>query len=371
MNDIPRIGGEARLVSTGSATLFITTAPVRGFEKMVEGKSPSFVIQAVMRICGICHASHAIAACEAFEHAFGIYPPRNGLIMREAIGLLNRIQSHLLHNIMILPDILDDYGNALNITIKMLEMVNKLLTKHAGAPTHPNKIVIGGIAKEANENLIEGSREEIAKLGELVKELKEMELNEEKWSKIAKEAKEIEVSKKFLATHPFYGDRYAINTDLIKTISYNEIHGEEEAKKSSSMVAVYGNEFVEVGPRARLKIYKNFDFNGIIGLQIARIKEIELAIKRINEILQQIEIGQPFRTEIFMMGSGEGIGVYEAPRGILMHRAKIDGDGRVESYKIVVPTMFNIPIMEKTGSEFGIRLFDPCIPCATHCIEVK
>jgi len=92
---------------------------------------------------------------------------------------------------------------------------------------------------------------------------------------------------------------------------------------------------------------------------------------RIEEILRQIEIGEPFRTEGFMVRKGEGVGVYEAPRGTLIHKVQVDEEGRVETYRIIVPTMFNIPLMEKTGNEFGIRLFDPCIPCATHCIEVN
>jgi len=370
---ISRIGGEAELISIDTSKLFIVTAPVRGFEKMVEGKSPSFVVQAVMRICGICHASHAIASCEAFEHAFGIYPPKNGLLVREAIGLLNRIQSHLLHNIMILPDILKSefVEKATHLTIFALENINKVLSDLAGAPTHPNRIVIGGISKEINENMIERCRETIKKAEEIYGDIEKMEMDESKWRKIAIDAKNKEVSNEYLASHPFYGDRFSINPESIEVIPYDELHDEEVAKKSSAMVALYDGRFVEVGPRARLKIYRNFSFDGIIGIQIARLKEIGLAIHRIYEIFDQIRSGQPFRTESFMVGRGEGIGVYEAPRGTLIHRVKMDDDGRVEAYHIVVPTMFNIPLMEKTNSEFGIRLFDPCIPCATHCERVK
>jgi len=371
--NIARIGGEAELVSLNGKSFFIATAPIRGFEKMVEGKPPLFVVQAVMRICGICHAAHAIAACEAFEHVFGIYPPRNGLIAREAVGLLNRIQSHLLHNVMILPDILEEEykREALHLTISMLERVNKMLTELAGAPTHPNKIVIGGMAREIDEKILGRNKEELNKIREIYRDLKKLEEDENKWSKLALNAKDIEVNSKYLSSHPFYGDRYAIKLDAIKVVSYDEIHEEDIAKKSSSRVALYNGQPVEVGPRARLKIYKNFSYNGIIGLQVARLEEIEMALDRIEEIFDQIEINQPFKTEGFMMGKGEGIGVYEAPRGLLIHRAKLNDEGRIESYSIIVPTMFNIPIMEKTGNEFGIRLYDPCIPCTTHCMEVK
>jgi len=67
--------------------------------------NPVFVINAAMRICGICHATHGIASSEAFEDAMGIMSPYNGLLLREVIELVNRIQSHILHLILMLPDI--------------------------------------------------------------------------------------------------------------------------------------------------------------------------------------------------------------------------------------------------------------------------
>ena len=371
--ELSRIGGDARFVVKESKTFFLPAAPLRGFEKMVEGKSPLFVVEAVMRICGICHAAHAIASCEAFEHAFGIFPPRNGIMLREAIGLLNRIQSHFLHNIMILPDLLNEkyVDDVMSGTLDALEKVNKVLTDLAGAPTHPNRLVIGGIAKALSEKILEKSIEELKKAEEIYNEIKKIEVNEFFWSKDALLAKKIDVDAKYLASHLFYGDRYAIDPEKIEVIPYSEIHEEKDiAKKSTSMLALYDGEYVEVGPRARLKSYRNFSFHGMMGLQIARLEEITLAFKRIEEILKEIDINQPVKTEGFMFRKGKGVGVYEAPRGLLIHRVSLNEEGRVENYSIIVPTMFNIPLMEKTNSEMGIRLYDPCIPCATHCVEV-
>jgi len=69
--DLFRIGGEAKyLVYTKNDiainAFFISRAPVRGFERLVRGKNPLFVVEATMRICGICHAAHGIASVEAF-----------------------------------------------------------------------------------------------------------------------------------------------------------------------------------------------------------------------------------------------------------------------------------------------------------------
>jgi len=75
---------------------------------------------------------------------------------------------------------------------------------------------------------------------------------------------------------------------------------------------------------------------------------------------------------------GTGIGVYEAPRGINIHRAELRGDGTVMGYKIIVPTMFNIPVIEEVirGNELKwaeplVRAYDPCTSCATHTLELQ
>ncbi len=102
-------------------------------------EKPLFTIEAVMRICGVCHAAHAIASAEAFEHALGIVPPRNGLIVREAIGLLNRVQSHIIHLTMLIQDLVEHQriSRILRSALTVLELVNNSLARVGGSPTHP------------------------------------------------------------------------------------------------------------------------------------------------------------------------------------------------------------------------------------------
>ncbi len=366
--EVIRIFGEGKVVIKDGDLFFLPTSAVRGFEKIVEGKHPLFVIEAVMRICGVCHASHAIASCEAFEDALGIYPPRNGLIGREAVGLLNRVQSHLLHNLLILKDLLQQKfrKEVITLTLDTLEIVNKIMQEIVGASTHPNRLIVGGITKNWDDRIIERNRERLKEAEKLFNELREIELDERKWTEMALKGKQIQLNFKYLASHFFYGDRYTIDVEKIKTAFYHEIFQNEATKDSSSMIALYGEEFVEVGPRARLKTYRSFSDQSIIGLQIARMEEIRFAFNRIDEIFAEIDPTAPFRTEGFILRKGRGLGVYEAPRGILVHKVWLDEEGRVEKYNIITPTMFNLPLMKKVGSEFGIRLLDPCIPCASH-----
>ncbi len=387
-SDLDRICGEAQLYILHSDNkivdaYFITTAPVRGFEKIVLGKNPLFVIEAVMRICGICHASHGIASAEAFEDALGIMPPANGRRLREIIGLLNRVQSHLYHLILLLPDILPQeiLDEKLLKLINITNSVNDIMMKIGGAPTHPPYITIGGVAKMPTETIINDAKK---KISNTIKEyiefrdaLQEYIESNQLINKLKKHYLPSDIN--VLASHLFYGDRYTIDPRKIVVKRYNEYKGNGEIpSKSTSMIALYDNKIVEASPRARLNLFREYSGRSIWDLQEARFIEIELVLYRILELLDRVKPNAPHRTSVLVYEHGEGVGVYEAPRGTLIHFVELNDEGRVSKYKIIVPTMFNIPVMELSLKDADIelgeliaRLFDPCVPCSTHYIEVE
>ncbi len=384
---LDRIGGEAVFIvfaSNGVASdaYFVSKAPVRGFEKLVRGKNPVFVVNAVMRICGICHAAHGIASTEAFEDAMGISPPRNGRLLREAIGLINRIQSHLLHLTLLLPDIYPR-DELLGFTVKTIKLYNKateLLGILGGAPTHPPYLVIGGVAKTPSDKVIVKITDELEKFNEEFVALREDVERKALESPRIKPLLEKEYYPEMLATHLFYGDRFNINPSKIRVVRYEEYRGgnlPKEAEENTSMIALYEDRIVEVGPRARLSIYKGFDGKTLWDLQLARFMEVEIDVLQINRLLERIDPHDESSTKLLTYRPGKGLGVYEAPRGILIHRVELDDNGRVSDYKIIVPTMFNIPHMEigvkglpSSIADLVPRIYDPCIPCATHVVEV-
>ena len=186
IRDLFRIGGEAEFLVLHKDGIivdsyFIARAPVRGFEKMLIGKNPIFAIEAAMRICGICHSAHGINAAEAIENALGIFPPLNGVILREIVGLLNRIQSHILHLALITPDLVKPElkMDAIRREVDLLGMISNVLAKFGGAPSHPPNIVIGGVESMPKQRYIDDSVKTLQqfkqKFGELVKELREFD----------------------------------------------------------------------------------------------------------------------------------------------------------------------------------------------------
>jgi NAD-reducing hydrogenase large subunit len=115
-----------------------------------------------------------------------------------------------------------------------------------------------------------------------------------------------------------------------------------------------------------------------------RLLEIFWAAKRILSLLDEVDLTK-MSTDTDWKGSGQGIGVLEAPRGILMHSYLIN-QGRIERMRLMVATQFNNAyinlllrdLAEKhlngdSISQEGekligrcVRIFDPCLSCATH-----
>ncbi len=389
--ELPRIAGEAEFVAISEEgriikAFFIPVAPIRGFEKLVRGKNPLFVIEAVKRICGFCHSSHGIASAEAFEEALGIYPPKDGFLLREAIGLLNRVQSHLAHLALITPDFIpkDKAFTFVLDVLRLLEQVNAALTRVGGAPTHPPNIVIGGVSKPPTQSNLTATANGLKNTLVKVNELLQVIMDEDKWAGKARALKERKFTKTLLATHLTYGDKYALDLSKVRLVRYAEVHAEDpEApehliKKATTLVASYGGEYVEVGPRARMSKFRGFNGSSLADIQLARLAEIPIALERVLNLLSEVNVKAPTRVEAVIYRQGEGVGVYEAPRGTLIHRVKLGKDGRVESYSIIVPTEFLVPLIEEAAvgvPEEAVdavpRVFDPCVPCTTHVLRLR
>lgn len=118
----------------------------------------------------------------------------------------------------------------------------------------------------------------------------------------------------------------------------------------------------------------------------ARLIEMAYAAEHIEALLDD-----PLLMDYDVLTKGavtatEGIGVVEAPRGTLIHHYQVDRHGLLTSVNLIVATAHNSSAMDRlitviarrhlTGQtltegllnrvEHGIRLYDPCLSCATH-----
>ncbi len=121
----------------------------------------------------------------------------------------------------------------------------------------------------------------------------------------------------------------------------------------------------------------------------ARLVELLFAAERLLELAQDPETaGSDIRTVPSQIPE-EGIGIVEAPRGILTHHYKTDRNGLITEANLIVGTTNNhapISLAIKQAArkliqpgkeiskgllnmvEMAFRIYDPCFSCATHSL---
>jgi len=123
------------------------------------------------------------------------------------------------------------------------------------------------------------------------------------------------------------------------------------------------------------------------GYYNARLIELLNAAERMYELANDDAIvGGDIRT--MPSEPGEGIGVIEAARGVLIHHYKLDRNGLVEEANLIVATTNNNAAINmsvanaarkviKRGKvddillnkvESAFRCYDPCLACASHAL---
>ncbi|MDR0347083.1 MAG: nickel-dependent hydrogenase large subunit [Coriobacteriales bacterium] len=112
----------------------------------------------------------------------------------------------------------------------------------------------------------------------------------------------------------------------------------------------------------------------------------------INELIDAIKGGDSSTFAQAKNHTGEGAGMWEAPRGALYHYMKIDNDV-IQKYQIIIPSTWNISPRDAGGAQGpmeasliglpvenldkpihalrAVHSFDPCVACAVHITEPK
>jgi len=147
-------------------------------------------------------------------------------------------------------------------------------------------------------------------------------------------------------------------------------------------------------PRAdnELQKYRKFADNGLLGCTLlyhyARQIELLYCLESAEEILKD---GRTTGKDIRITSDpvhGEGVGVIEAPRGVLIHHYGVDRYGKITRVNLIVATGHNNIAINRSVHlvakeyihrgevkegilnriEGAIRCYDPCLSCATHAL---
>ncbi len=411
----------------------------RGFEKFCEGRLMSEMPVITTRICGICPVSHHLASVKACEDVMGVKIPPAAKKLRELMHMGQIIHSHALHfYFLAAPDFLLGPGsdpanrNIVGIINAEPEIAQKAIAYRkfgqdiieavGGRAIHPVTAIPGGMSKSLSHE----DRFDLSKKLEQAIEYSKLSLDIgksifEKYADIVPDFAPINTNYMGLvkdgALELFDGilricDKNGKNINEFEPGSYLEHIGERTENESYLKFPFYKElgypeGVYRVGPLGRLNVadrintplankefeeYKNINGGSVkndsLYYHYARLIELMYATERAKELLEDDEIvSRDVRVKV-ERGSGEGIGVIEAPRGTLIHHYWVDESGKIEKVNLIVATVQNNPAMDMSVNEvakkyvnggkieepalnmveMAIRCYDPCLSCATHAI---
>ena len=409
---------------------WLSITPVRGVEKLALGKTMDQVPKIASRVCGICPIAHTLAGIECMEGSIRCEIPTDAKLLRIVLQCANRLHSHALHNILTLPDMYlpgtekkinpfspeEPVRSAAKRIVRLREIGQTIGEIAGGEAVHPSNPRVGGMYKACTPRAVQ-------KMYDLAKEgvplaIEQMEFmiavlrnfQKRDWTDVG--GKQIPIPKDlgyhnqgYMASHPMYSSSNLDENPGWNPERWTDVRpwdwymGEVEVSladpsypiggtspvgtkanpqmEACTGVPLYDGAPVEVGPRARLVQFKNYDEKGTIGQQIARSMEFPDCLYTIINALDDYNPSGSVLADCIPQGDGSlGWAANEAPRGCDVHLAKVK-DGRVLWYEMLVPTTWNFPTCSRalTGApwqlaEVIVRGYDPCVSCATHMIVV-
>jgi len=442
IDPVTRIEGHARITihldAEGSVerTQF-HVQQVRGFEKFTEGRPYYEMPGITARICGICPVSHLLASAKACDGIMAVRIPPAAALLREAVHCGQFVQSHALSFFHLsAPDLLlgmdadPERRNILGLAAKHPDIAGdgialrkfgqRVIERIAGERIHPSGIVPGGMA----EPLSSAARDAI------LKELPEARA-------IARRTLDLflAILERFTAEVENFGKMPSLYAGLVGPagelrlydgrVRFANPDGSTAAEIDPSQYGAYIGEAslpdsylkapyfkplgypagaYRVGPLARLNVASQFgtpeadreltrfrnSFGPIVESSFhyhyARLIETIYCLERLEQLMQAPAILDKHVRARAEVNSPEGIGVIEAPRGVLIHHYKVDERGAMVWANLVVATGHNNLAMGRSIEQVSrafvqggklqegmlnrvsavVRAYDPCLSCSTH-----
>jgi NAD-reducing hydrogenase large subunit len=442
IDPVTRIEGHAKItIHLGddgrvARTQFHVTQ-VRGFERFVEGR-PFYEMPAITaRICGICPVSHLLASVKACDAIMAVQIPETAAKLRELVHCGQFVQSHALSFFHLsAPDLLlgMDYDPARRNVLGLLE-ADPQTTREGIALRRYGQQVIEGLAKErvhpswtvpggVNTPLASEARDRM--LAELPRAKQIARKTMAAFKKVVDNfSEEIEN----------FGNQPTMYAGLVNPsgelglydgrIRFRGADGKLVAEAAPHDYAQYIGEaavpdsylkapyfkplgfpegIYRVGPLARLNVVDRCgtpeadaelaEFRQRFGpvaqssfhFHYARLIEAIYALERIGLLLDDPGILDTRVRARAGVNSLEGVGVAEAPRGILIHHYKVDEKGAMRWANLIIATGHNNLAISRSIEQVSkhfidgnklqegmlnrvsavVRAYDPCLSCSTH-----
>jgi len=439
---VSRIEGHAKITiqlndsgQVENAELHVTQ--VRGFEKLTEGRPYYEMPGITARICGICPISHLLASAKACDAILAVKVPPAARKLRELVHCAQFVQSHALSFFYLSsPDLIlgmDAYPATRNVLgviashpelardgIELRKFGLQVIEWLGQERVHSSWIVPGGVKSPMSA----ATRDKI--LAELpkVRQIAEKTLQ---FFKSASDAFKDDIAKfgcfptmylgmvnakgelqLYDGNLRFRGADDGIVADQIAPDDYASFISEATLRNSYLKAPFYKPSGLEgmyrVGPLARLNTADRCgtphadkelnEFHQRFGKPAhsaflyhhARLIEIIYALERIETLLADENILDDHVRATAGVNSLEGVGMIEAPRGVLIHHYKVNAEGAITWANLIVATGHNNLAMNKSVKQVAteyvrgdkiqegmlnrvsavVRAYDPCLSCSTH-----
>lgn len=394
----------------------VSEAP-RFFESFVRGREYSEVSKITSRICGICSIAHSLSSLKATEDAMGIKISPQTEDMRLLALHGENMQSHILHiGYLVAPDLLhtgsvlpliSSAPDALRNIIKLHRLANEMSDLICGRTTHPITFIPGGFTQIPSEKQLLALREKLVNIMPICDTV----------ATLLK--KNIGVLPNFERETEYVGlvngKNYALYDGMIGSSDtgehdiheYRNITNEFVVPQSTAKYTKHARDSYFVGALPRYNLNHEFlhehasewaaqfglepplhnPFQNTIVQMVEYIHSLEDSIELIDKCLSR-GLDHDDRSD-YDVRAGHGVGIVEAPRGLLIHDYTYDDQGICTKANCIIPTNQNHGNIQKDFEKFApsilnkpekeielnmemlVRAYDPCISCSTHYMKVE
>jgi F420-non-reducing hydrogenase large subunit len=381
----------------------------RFFEKFLEGRYCEHIPRITPRICGICPIPHHLAPTKAVEDAWGVSIPTPALKLRKLLINAKQYSSHALHfyalaapdfllgpfadpalrNVVHVINQMPDVGA---MALKMMDFGQKLCATVGGKSVHPISAIVGGMKKAMDEDARDLFLKQIEDQVEWSKKTVEIGLKvvEDYWDVVANVGvvPTYYVGMTKNGVHDIYeGDIRIVSPDGEKfdyppqkyldalgeyipkhsfaTHMYYKPAGYPEGIYRANTLAMINAADKMATPLADEALKAMRDKLGTavphhtFAFHWARLIELVESIEMIATLLQDDDIVNPdCKTLDVQPREADGVGVVEAPRGLLLYHIFSDAEGICKKANLLVATNHNIAGIEKTLKHVAKQVFE-------------
>ncbi len=431
---------------------YLQIPELRGFERFCVGRPAEEMPRITQRICGVCPTAHHMASTKALDDLWKVDPPVSAKKIRELFYSIFMLEDHTLHfyylggpDFVVGPKAPKAERNILGVlakvgleiggkVIKIRRELRDLLTMMGGKAIHPVLGLPGGVAKPIKKEEAERIKE-VAKAGvefaqfslsifnEVVLKNKEyvdlitgdIYYNTTYYGGLVDDNNKVNFYDGWLRFVNPKGKEYArfkiqdylnhigehvepwsyIKFPFLKNVGWKGfVDGEDSGVYRVAPLARLNASEGMATPLAQKEYEKMYETLGgkpahfTLAYHWARLIEALYAAENMHLLSNDPDIIDPKVRTIPTNTPDEGVGVVEAPRGILIHHYKTDRNGIIEKANIIVATQHNSAAMnlgiqraakaliKGENVEEGIlnmiemtyRAYDPCHACGTHSL---